>query len=81
VSPGEQEQHETAEVAAAVFPDSAVQVFYDPLHYSVLDVAHERFKVTGWHPVSDRIGLGGMFHLPVLLSHFMSPARLTKIYM
>jgi hypothetical protein len=66
--PCQQEQQETAEMAAVGLPDSPVQVFYDPLQYGILEVAKERGRAPGGNPASDRTGILGSFHSLVLLS-------------
>jgi hypothetical protein len=67
-SPCKQEEHETAEMAAVGFLDSPAQVFYDSLHYRLLEIAHRRGRAPGGNPVSDRTGILGSFHRLVLLS-------------
>jgi hypothetical protein len=62
-------------VAAIGFLDFPVQEFFDPVSYHSLNTAHGR-----GNPVVARNGFMKI-HRPALLSHFMSPARLTKIYM
>jgi hypothetical protein len=55
-------------MAAVGFPDSPAQVFYDSLHYRLLEVAQKRGRAPGVNSVSDRTGILGSFHRLVLLS-------------
>jgi len=77
--PCQQEQHETAEMAAVGFPNFPIQVFYEPVHHHVLEVAKERGGAPGGSPVCDRAGILGTFHRHVLLS-VSALSCSTKIY-
>jgi hypothetical protein len=77
--PCQQEQHETAEMAAVGFPDSSAQVFYDSLHDRLLEVAQERGSAPGGSSVFVLAGILGSFHRLVLLS-VSALHCLTKIY-
>ena len=69
----QQEEHEMTEVAAAVFPDLAVQVPDEPLHYRLLEVAKSGRRVC------NRPCVLGPFHRLFLLSA-SALSCLTEIY-
>jgi len=69
---GQQEQHEVAEMAAAAFPDLAVQVSDEPFHDLFFEVAKKG------HRVRNR-SCAGMFHRLFLLSASFRSC-LTEIY-